>query len=562
MKRIVSLGLFLLPLFSSAQLPSGSWTTLFNGVDLTGWRQLNGKARFDVVEGVLVGTTVAGEPNSFLATEQIFDDFILELEFKMEGTNSGIQFRSESREDYQQGRVHGYQVDFDPTSRAWTGGIYDEARRGWLYPLDHNPVAKSALKPRDWNSCRIECIGTSAKVWINDVLTASIIDDVTMIGFIALQIHSVSAEDVGKKTMWRNIRIKGTNGLKPSKSTVFTADLIKARQMNGTGKGFWLTEKNDQKRIDVTYEGKLITSYCWFDSVMKPVLHPINTIGGTTITREFPLEMKPGERADHPHQLGWFFTHESVNGLDFWNSSTAIPKKDRGRYGHITHTRFLYGQGWLKDAHLTTQAQWRAADESTLLEEITRFHFIKDKQDLIIDRSTELKAVADQVIFKDAKDALLGLRVARELELPNQWEDVFVLPDKTISKTKAINNTGATGKFLNSEGVTGEAIWGKRSRWICLYGMKDGKKISLAIIDHPGNKEYPTYWHARGYGLLSANPLGKSIFTEGKESLNLTLRKNEVLHLSYRFVIRDGDWMTAEDVNNWAAALYKLSYFP
>lgn len=269
------------------------------------------------------------------------------------------------------------------------------------------------------------------------------------------------------------------------------------------------------------------------------------------MTREYPLAMVPGERADHPHQLGWFFTHESVNGLDFWNSSTAIAPKDRSRYGRIFHTRYLFGQGWLEGAQLITQAQWRDSKGNALLDETARFRFSVSGNDLIIDREEELKAVAELVTFKDAKDALLGLRVARELELPNQWEDVFVQKDGTLS-SKMVNNEGATGQFTNSEGVQGEAIWGKQARWILLTGTVAGRNVSLALIDHPANPGYPVYWHARGYGLLSANPLGTSIFTNGKETLNYTLKKGETVRFKYRMVIRDGGWMVPDDVNKYA----------
>ena len=133
---------------------------LFNGKDLRGWKILNGKAKYEVKNGEIVGTTVHGEPNSFLVTEQEYGDFILTLDFKIDpGTNSGIQFRSESKPDYQDGRVHGYQLEIDPSERAWTGGIYDEARRLWLYPLEYNVPAKKAFKQNEWNKIRIECIG-------------------------------------------------------------------------------------------------------------------------------------------------------------------------------------------------------------------------------------------------------------------------------------------------------------------------------------------------------------------------------------------------------------------
>ena len=195
----------------------GDWKPLFNGKDLSGWVQRNGKASYQVKNGMIVGTTVSNEPNSFLCTEKDYGDFVLELELFADSTmNSGVQFRSESKPDYQNGRVHGYQAEVDPSPRAWSGGIYDEGRRLWLYTMDFNPTSKKAFKNGQWNKYRIECIGNHIRTWVNDVPTAHLIDDLTPKGFIALQVHSIpKTQSPGQQIMWRNIRIKTTN-LKPT----------------------------------------------------------------------------------------------------------------------------------------------------------------------------------------------------------------------------------------------------------------------------------------------------------------------------------------------------------
>jgi hypothetical protein len=197
---------------------SAQWTSLFNGKDLTGWKQLNGKAKYEVRNGIIVGTAVPKEPNSFLATEKDYEDFILELEFLADSTmNFGIQFRSESRPDYSNGRVHGYQMEIDPSDRAWSGGIYDEGRRLWLYSLEYNPAAKKAYKRSTWNHYRIEAIGKEIRTYVNGIPAAHLIDTLPTRGFIALQVHSISKpEDIGKQISWRNIRIQ-TRDLKFSK---------------------------------------------------------------------------------------------------------------------------------------------------------------------------------------------------------------------------------------------------------------------------------------------------------------------------------------------------------
>ena len=203
-------------------------TSIFNGKDLTGWKQLNGKAKYEVKNGEIVGTTVSNSPNSFLATEKTYGDFILEVELMVDTPmNSGIQFRSLSKADFQNGRVHGYQVEIDPAKRAWSGGIYDEARRGWLYPMELNPEAKNAFKNNAWNKYRVECIGSTIRTWVNGIPTAHLIDDMTKEGFIALQVHSIGKDEKpGKQVRWRNIRIQ-TADLKPAPyDKIFVVNLL------------------------------------------------------------------------------------------------------------------------------------------------------------------------------------------------------------------------------------------------------------------------------------------------------------------------------------------------
>ncbi|UYQ92075.1 DUF1080 domain-containing protein [Chitinophaga horti] len=207
MKKLFLLGATLFSVgFASAQ---GKWQPLFNGKDLKGWKQLGGSATYAVKDKEIIGTTVAKTPNSFLTTEKNYGDFILELEYKLDqDLNSGIQFRSQSWPDYEKGRVFGYQMEIDPSARRWSGGIYEEGRRGWLYPLDLNPVAQQAYKKSTWNKYRIECRGSEIRTWINGVPAAHVVDTSLPTGFIALQVHSIGKpEDAGKTIRWRNIRI-------------------------------------------------------------------------------------------------------------------------------------------------------------------------------------------------------------------------------------------------------------------------------------------------------------------------------------------------------------------
>lgn len=210
MKRNVLLSLLcLFALTAVAQ----KWEPLFNGKNFNCWKKLNGTAEYKIVGNTIVGISRLKTPNTFLATEKEYGDFILEFEFKIDnGLNSGVQFRSLSEKDYNNGRVHGYQFEIDPAPRAWSGGIYDEARRGWLYPLTENPKARTAFKSNAWNTARIEAIGKSIRTWVNGIPCANLWDDKTLKGFIALQVHSIGkTEEEGKTVSWRNIRICTTD---------------------------------------------------------------------------------------------------------------------------------------------------------------------------------------------------------------------------------------------------------------------------------------------------------------------------------------------------------------
>lgn len=211
---------FLLFLSSTlmAQPNMSGWQPLFNGKDLSGWKKLNGDASYMVKGNTIVGVSKVNTPNTFLATEKSYTDFILELEVKVDDRlNSGIQIRSNSLPSYQNGRVHGYQAEIDPSPRGYSGGIYDEARRGWLYTLANNPKGRKAFRNGEWNKYHIEAIGPQIRVWINGVMCSNIVDTMTSEGFIALQVHAIKSEEqAGSQVAWRDIRIK-TDGLEEAR---------------------------------------------------------------------------------------------------------------------------------------------------------------------------------------------------------------------------------------------------------------------------------------------------------------------------------------------------------
>ena len=215
----VFFALLFLPFSTTAQ--TAKWTKLFDGKTLHGWDQKGGTATYQVKNGEIIGTCVDQSPNTFLCTDKMYGDFILEVELRVKGSlNSGLQIRSNSRPDYRNGQVHGLQVEVDPSARAWSGGLYDEGRREWLYIPNINPKGKAAFRPGEWNNYRIEAIGKEVRTWINGVPVAHLIDSLREAGFIALQVHAPRAggDDVGKSIHWRNIRIQ-TAALKPSPAT-------------------------------------------------------------------------------------------------------------------------------------------------------------------------------------------------------------------------------------------------------------------------------------------------------------------------------------------------------
>lgn len=313
------------------------------------------------------------------------------------------------------------------------------------------------------------------------------------------------------------------------------------------GEQVTLREVPSQNKIDVLIDGALFTSYRWPENVYKPVLYPIISSAGSTITRGFPLETRAGERNDHRHQVGNWLNYGNVNGFDFWGNGHTGERLPNG--GEIRHAAIERRSSGLGEASLTARARWLDASGNELMEERTELHFISRGRVRIIDRITVLTATGgDSIVFKDTKEGMFGLRVARALELPSQ-EQISLTDAAGKLLPKQVNNEGVTGNYRSSEGVTGEAVWGTRARWMDLRGNIKGENVSVTICDHPKNISYPTWWHARGYGLFSANPLGAKDFTKGKEELNFTLAARDSLTFRYRIVIAAVDPLSDEDLN-------------
>jgi hypothetical protein len=317
---------------------------------------------------------------------------------------------------------------------------------------------------------------------------------------------------------------------------------------------FEVTKSATAKIINITVNGKPFTAFLFPDSLEKPVLYPIQAAGGQFITRGYPIQPRPGEPTDHPHHIGLWLNYENVNGLDFWNNSFAIPANKKHLYGWIRTDSIIKATGGSKGT-LIYSAHWEDIQKKVLLKEVTGFVFSGDNNTRIIDRTTTLTA-SETVLFKDAKDGMMGLRVAHELQLPDTTVKKFT--DDKGNVTTVQGNGFATGNYITSQGSTGNDAWGTRAAWCMLYGKEDADTICIAIIDHPGNVGYPAYWHARDYGLFAVNPLGQNIFSKGKETLNYTLEKGKSVTFRYRIVIHSGSRrLSGEEVSKLASDFAK-----
>jgi len=305
--------------------------------------------------------------------------------------------------------------------------------------------------------------------------------------------------------------------------------------------------KGDHK-IDVFIDNKLFTSYLYPENMEKPILWPVFAPNGSVITRGFPLEPRKGERTDHPHQVGLWFNHGNVNGLDFWNNSSAIPAEKKDSYGHIVVKQIVSMQEG-PTGILEISANWDDNKGNTLLTERTKYIFSEDRSSRTIDHVSTLTAANGPVTFTDNKEGMFAIRVDRAFEMPSTEPATFT-DEKGIPTTVPVtDNTGVTGMYSSSKGLKGDAVWGTTNDWVMLSGTKDGVLTTFGIWDHPKNTGYPSHSHARGYGLFSTNNLGANSYNKDHEKIIVTLQKGESITLRHRFYIRSGEELTPEKAN-------------
>lgn len=294
-----------------------------------------------------------------------------------------------------------------------------------------------------------------------------------------------------------------------------------------------LTQSQD--RISVTIDGKPFTEFFFGPEAPKPYLHPLRSASGVIVTRRFPMEKLAGETTDHPHHRGLWFTHGDVNGIDFWMNE---PGDKRPNVGRVVLNKIVEAKSGDRSGAISAVFDWRGPDGKKLIEESRTMVFHSDPALRMVDFDPTLTAL-EKVKFGDTKEGTFALRVASGLEAPARNSPA---------------NPPRTGKMVDAEGREGESqVWGKRAPWVDVYGEVDGEKLGIAILDHPSNPRFPTFWHCRAYGLCAANIFGMHDFLNDKtQDGSLTLNPGEKLRLRYRVIVHPGDPTSAR-----VADLYK-----
>jgi hypothetical protein len=309
------------------------------------------------------------------------------------------------------------------------------------------------------------------------------------------------------------------------------------------------------QRVDVTIDGEPFTSYVWPSTLKKPTLYPLIAPGGIEVTRGYPLAPRQGERTDHPHHAGMWFNYGNVDNFDFWNNSDAIKPEDRGKMGTVHHTKIVSTKSGRDSGELVVESLWTNGAGQDVMTQTTRYIFKRRKavtglaakingpglgDARSIDEIVTLHALKP-LVFHDDKEGMLGIRVAHFLESANEKGGAFTDASGRPTQVQPSNVPGATGVYLTSEGKQGDNAWGTRGRWCLLTGTNsDRDTVTIAIVDHPKNVNYPTYWHARGYGLFAANPLGQHIFDPNAPQLDYKLDAGKDVTFRYRVLLIPG----------------------
>ncbi len=307
------------------------------------------------------------------------------------------------------------------------------------------------------------------------------------------------------------------------------------------------------KGIPVEINGKEFTRFIFHDTLYKPILFPINAPSGVEITRGYPLGPRLFERVDHPHQLGCWFTFGDVNGIDFWNNSYAHADSQRYKYGTILPYSFKTNK---KKNTIEYQAWWIKSDSARLLKETSLLHFYGKGNTWYIDRETILEARRD-ITFCDNKEGMLGIRPAREFELPSNQPVTLVIVKNPLTLKDTLYNQGVNGTYMGNNGLPPEKLWGTANKWAVLSAVKDNDSISIAILDHPDNPGHEPHWHMRHYGLFSVDNFGRQAFQPELEEYVYKLPKGEKISFTYRIILHSNGYITRSEMENHYADFIK-----
>lgn len=307
------------------------------------------------------------------------------------------------------------------------------------------------------------------------------------------------------------------------------------------------------RKVDVNIGGTLFTSFIYPEDMEKQVLWPIYTASGEDITRGFPRAPRAFESTDHPHHVGLWFNFGSVNGLDFWNNSYAIPAERKPFYGSVVFDGIVSAE----NGKLITRANWVDNDGKVLLKEETTFCFAGTADERSVVRTAVLTAV-EPVLFKENKEGMLGLRVDRAFQKPSDKPERYTDANGIVTEVATVNNEGVNGEYVNSLGDKGDDVWSKRAEWTMLNGTKDGDEISILIVDSKGNPNFPAWSHARGYGLFAVNSMGGKDFDKTlTEPVELKLEPGQTATFAYKLIVKNGGFFTPEQASARAAAFNK-----
>jgi len=327
---------------------------------------------------------------------------------------------------------------------------------------------------------------------------------------------------------------------------IVSATTVNARQLKESD--VKLVRVDEKNKIDIFIGGKLFTSYQYPKNIEKSFLYPVIAPNGSVITRGYPIEPRKGERVDHPHHIGIWFNYGNVNGLDFWNNSSAIPAEKKEGYGHIVHQKIVKAENGKKGI-LEVVMNWDDNKGNILLRENTTYIFSGNADSRTIDHITTLTSVNGPVAINDSKEGLFAIRVDRAFEMPSKEPLVFTDEKGNPTTVSVIDNKGVTGMYISNKGVKGDAVWGTRNDWVLLIGTKDNVLITIGMFDNPNNHGYPAYAHARGYGLFSLNNFGQNSYDPKQEKVTFILEKGQSVKLCHRFYLQSGREVTPENAD-------------